>query len=106
MLGLETEVGCAYCDRTSDGVVLLVSLLVLRSVGLSDCACLAARAESFIVTESLLLSPFSGTLAIASPSSSSPEPDGRLLISRSARQTRQHPDSPVATVRGGWVGGG
>lgn len=102
-LGLAIAV-CTYCDLDSADAVLLVSRLALRSGGLSECAGRALFAGSFIVAESLLLSPFSVPLAFADPSSSSAEPDGRLLIERGARQTRPHPASAVVTVRGGVSG--
>jgi hypothetical protein len=72
-------VRCSWVD-------LRVSLLVLYSGGFKFC--LAPRGESLVIAMvsavvSRLLSPFSDVLALVAgwvPSSSSPEPDGRLLI--------------------------
>jgi hypothetical protein len=77
-----------------------MSLLGLRSSG-QDAACFTSRAVSLsraLLLESLLLSKRSGAAeADLDPLSSSPEPEGRLLI-ETLMQTRSHPDL-IATVR-------
>ena len=77
-----------------------MSLLGLRSSG-QDAACFTSRAVSLsraLLLGSLLLSKRSGAAeADLDPLSSSPEPEGRLLI-ETLLQTRSHPDL-IATVR-------
>ena len=74
-------IGCGQGCRWSFADDLRVSLLVLRSGGLSDC--LAALGVSFGCVISLLFSALSDVLEVADvePSSFS-EPEGRLLIER------------------------
>jgi hypothetical protein len=71
-----------------------MSLLGLRSSG-QDAACFTSRAVSLsraLLLGSLLLSKRSGAAeADLDPLSSSPEPEGRLLI-ETLIQTRSHPD--------------
>jgi hypothetical protein len=77
----EDSTFCGQGLRCSLAVDLRASLLVLRSGGLRDC--LAARGVSFAGVISLLFSAGRGGVAAdTEASSSSPEPDGRLLIER------------------------
>lgn len=78
----------------------LISLLGFRSCVLTDC--LAGRVISFAAAISRLCSLLSAVLAIAGlePSSSSPEPEGRLLIERYAGQVTQHPEQQWRSSEG------